>query len=1114
MSIFGFKSPASARMGNFFGLVGMLTAIAGTVGSHYVYGYGYIIFAGCFVACGGLGVLLAAKVKMTSMPQMVGMLNALGGLAAALESVALYMSPFERLRQLAEGQSSPFQIYNSVFYVLGLLIGTMTFTGSIIACLKLGGKISGNAARVPGRLFWNVVLLIAMIACPTFAAVAGLGDTPVGIAVLCGGAAAAAIYGVLMVIVIGGADMPVVIALLNSLSGWSTVFAGLTFSNSLMIIAGAFVGASGIVLSILMCQAMNRSLTNVLMGGFGGEATAPATEEERLDVHVADVDIVSRYLAGSQSIVIIPGYGMAVSRAQHAVASLADILRASGRSCRFAVHPVAGRLPGHMNVLLAEAGVSYDVVDDLEGANGSFEKVDTCIVIGANDTVNPAAVNDKSCAIYGMPVLQCWKAKRTVVIKRSLNTGYAGIDNPLFTSPGTSMLLGDGKDIMEKLIEPVRERVAAKPEASPSVFNFITAEEERVQQRYELETKLKEGGNQEADDEPSEESHLFRKSKPQPVIIGVVGEDNDNRVAIVPKDVRNILKGGYNARIVVEQGAGLAAGVTDQDYEEAGAQTFERRKDVYRTCDLVFKVTSPSLQEMGYMVHDLQDFEATERVVELTQGGKIVEASLPLGCKKSLLVTCFSDPFHNAALIDTAASNGISWLSLDIMPRVTAAQAMDVLSSAAKVAGYRAVLEAVHRFGRLPGPEITAAGSYPPAKVLVVGAGVAGLQAIGDAHRLGADVRAFDVRKECADQVKSMGGKFLVLDFEEDGAGAGGYANIMSEEFIAKEMELFSQQAAECDIFILTAAIPGRKAPILLKEEHVKLMRRGSVLVDLAAPTGGNCEITRPGENYTTDKGVQMVGCVDFVSTTAAPISSEMLSANVLNLLQHITSRSNSLKTLDVTDPILRAILLSHGHLNLFPSPRRVAPPAPAAKVLSMTPPSSKSMTVIEAATGCAKMSQRKWALNSCPAEWLLLLFIAAVATLLSFTAPMDFVGFVMILFLGSWVGYLLVCGVTSALHTPLMSLTNAISGVVILAALVTVSPGWNDFYSLRAVCSINNVPISDADGNPMVAWYCEERGLVSIILNALAICAASMNVLGGFAVTSRMLSMFKALKA
>lgn len=884
VSIFNFRKPSTSQIGNVFGIIGMLTAVCGTLASGFVNSWGYAVFAPIFLVVGALGVYAALKVQMTSMPMFVGLLNAMGGLAAALESLALYVSKPDAIMQDYEWSmywgfgGKRLQIYNTIFYLLGMIIGIITFTGSVIACLKLKGKFSFSTPsgkktyrkmlkmRTPITLF----LFLIIFALGITAGAIGLTTEAKGLVCFVISMVFAGIYGIFFVLCIGGADMPVVIALLNSLSGWSTVFAGLAFTNDLMIIAGCFVGASGLILSVLMCNAMNRSMKNVMMGGFGGDSEV-AADAAHIDAFISDSASIAKVIFNSKLVYIVPGYGMAVSQAQQQVAELIETINNSGREARCAVHPVAGRLPGHMNVLLAEANVPYNYVDDIT-ANDNLPNADCVIIVGANDIYNPAAKFDKSSNIYGMEVLEVWHAKRTVVVKRSMRTGYAGIDNALFYYPHNSMLLGDAKEAISSLTAAFKEELASGTE--DSVDAWISGDDQRIAVRVEEEKRLKAMSTQTKGDVEEEELVKVADSA-APVSVGVLREPTelgDNRIPIHPKDIEALLTGKWQKwnveRVLVEK---VDDEYIDAPYENAGAITCERGA-VLKHSDICVSISIPSEEDLIAMTR--RTMNGSEYLNEMPLeckvniNGETVQKKFSSVNTKPILISLFGNPSNTAEKQAICQELGITLVSMDIMPRVTTAQCMDVLSSSAKVAGFRSVIEACNQYGRLVGAEITAAGSYKPAKCLVVGVGVAGLAAIGDMHRLGAEVRAFDVRKECADQVKSMGGKFLIMDFgDEDGAGEGGYANIMSQQFIDKEMALFHEQAKEVNLFILTAAIPGRPAPKLIMKDHVAAMQRGSVIVDLAAPTGGNCEITRPGENYVTQNGVKIIGKVDFQRT-------------------------------------------------------------------------------------------------------------------------------------------------------------------------------------------------------------------------------------------------------
>ncbi len=444
LSLRGLSSQETARRGNVFGMVGMAIAIAATLTIPHLDPNPAL--AGSIVVGALIGGALAARVGMTQMPELVALLHSFVGLAAVLVGYSVELH--------THGEAAGDTIEHIEVYI-DVLIGALTFTGSVLAFLKLRGSVSGKPILLPGRHVFNLVMLIASVV------LAYLYVHDGALWPLAAGTAIAAVLGVHLVAAIGGADMPVVVSMLNSYSGWTAAAAGFMLRNNLLIVTGALVGSSGAILSYIMCRAMNRSIWNVIFGGFGAEAPKPAAgapKPPQGDVQEIDAPTLADKLLEAKSIIIVPGYGMAVARAQHAVRELTEILRGHGKEVRFAIHPVAGRLPGHMNVLLAEANVPYDIVLEMDEINADFPTTDVAIVIGANDIVNPAAEDDPTSPIAGMPVLQVWKSKLVVVNKRSRATGYAGIDNPLFYKPVTKMLFGDARDAVEKVVTALRTR--------------------------------------------------------------------------------------------------------------------------------------------------------------------------------------------------------------------------------------------------------------------------------------------------------------------------------------------------------------------------------------------------------------------------------------------------------------------------------------------------------------------------------------------------------------------------------------------------------------------------------------------------------------------------------
>ena len=445
LALRGLSSPETSRMGNLLGMAGMTIAVLTTLASHPPAGFGAwaLVILGLALG-GGIGAVIARRVPMTAMPELVAAFHSLVGMAAVLVAAAALYAP----AAFDIGQVGAIHKASLVEMSLGLAIGAVTFTGSVIAFLKLSGRMSGAPILLPLRHVINLALFVAIVALTVWF-VRSESYTAFWLLAL-----AAFLFGVLIIVPIGGADMPVVISMLNSYSGWAAAGIGFTLGNSALIITGALVGSSGAILSYIMCKGMNRSFISVILGGFGGEVAGPAGgAAEQRPVKLGSAEDAAYIMKNASKVIIVPGYGMAVAQAQHALREMADHLKKEGVEVKYAIHPVAGRMPGHMNVLLAEANVPYDEVFELEDINSEFAQADIAFVIGANDVTNPAAEEDKTSPIYGMPVLQVWKAGTVMFIKRSLASGYAGIDNPLFYRDNTMMLLGDAKKMTESIVK-------------------------------------------------------------------------------------------------------------------------------------------------------------------------------------------------------------------------------------------------------------------------------------------------------------------------------------------------------------------------------------------------------------------------------------------------------------------------------------------------------------------------------------------------------------------------------------------------------------------------------------------------------------------------------------
>jgi len=445
LALRGLSSPATSRQGNYFGMLGMTIAMVTTLAvAAPQTPLTWVLLIGGLAIGGTVGAVTARRIAMTAMPELVAAFHSLVGLAAVFVAAAALYAP----DSFGIGSRGAIGFASLIEMSLGVAIGAITFTGSVIAFAKLSGRMSGKPILLPARHLINLALFAGLIYLIYLFCQSG-GDPTLFWAITL----VSMLFGVLIIIPIGGADMPVVVSMLNSYSGWAAAGIGFTLSNIALIITGALVGSSGAILSYIMCKGMNRSFISVILGGFGGETAGPAGGGEQKPVKLGSAEDAAYVMKNASKVIIVPGYGMAVAQAQHALREMGDALKKAGVEVKYAIHPVAGRMPGHMNVLLAEANVPYDEVFELEDINSEMPQADVVYVIGANDVVNPAAETDKTSPIYGMPVLQAWKAGTVLFNKRSLASGYAGIDNPLFYNDNTVMVLGDAKKMTEEIVK-------------------------------------------------------------------------------------------------------------------------------------------------------------------------------------------------------------------------------------------------------------------------------------------------------------------------------------------------------------------------------------------------------------------------------------------------------------------------------------------------------------------------------------------------------------------------------------------------------------------------------------------------------------------------------------
>ena len=1012
LSLSGLASQKKAKAGNVFGIIGMTIALASTyIDSSKFQGIG--TFWICLIPAAVVGVVVASKVAMTAMPQLVAGFHSFVGLAAVLVGIANHINE-------ANGEGEITSI-GDIETFLGVWIGALTFTGSCVAFGKLQGIVRAKPLIIGGS-FRHVLNAGICIVCFIMMIIYIVEDSKKSLrfVLLMVNTALSLFLGWHLIMAIGGADMPVVISMLNSYSGWATAASGFMLKNDAMIVTGSLVGSSGAILSYIMCEAMNRGFISVILGGFGADepkkaapkpaaGETPAAPAEKKEVHPIDCKGVVDALLQANRIVFVPGYGLAVARGQHAIAAITEMLRSMGKTVQFDIHPVAGRLPGHMNVLLAEANVPYDIVLGMDELADEMEDVDLCIVVGANDTVNPIALTDPTCAIAGMSIIETFKSKMVIINKRSMASGYAGVENPLFFYDNSRMYFGDARKAFEDVQGELSKRKAeVKVEAT-------TGSQAAAKKAQTDELK--------AEDLP-----------PVFCVIGVPKEvqENERMVALSPHACMVLRKKGFG--IVMEAGAGVLSAMPDAAYEKVCVQMVGDVQEVYKNANVILKVQPPVPNHPVLNVSE----------ADLLHSGQTLIS--------------FIRPAANPELVDKLNENKVNVIAMDLVPRITRAQKLDALSTTGNLAGYRAVIEAAHAYGRTFTGQITAAGKMPPTTVFVIGAGVAGLAAIGTAKGLGAIVKAFDTRASVADQIKSQGGEFLTVDIKEDAEDGSGYAKTISDAFIKAEMDLFARTLPTSDIVITTAAIPGKRAPVLITEEMVSSMKPGSVIVDLSATTGGNCAITHPGETYVY-KNVTIIGNTD-LPTRMAPQGSLLYGQNMINLLDMLTDKKEKTFRIDLKEEVIRAMTVCYNGEKL--PPHRIN--------VSSAPQGKKN----EAPVTAPKEKKEE---GYSTRDFALLIALMAFLAFMIWAVPNSFISQFMNFVLAVIVGFHVVWSVTPSLHTPLMSVTNAISGIIAIGGML----------------SLEEVNKPDA----------------ASILGGIATFLACINIFGGFFITYRMLAMF-----
>ena len=958
MSIKGLGSHETSKRGNYYGIAGVSTAVLTVIISKWTsssVGFGSQLYWFLPVAAVGqyLGTSIAKSVQMDQMPELVAAFHSLTGLAAVLVGLASQLGPF--------GSSMPVAKMIEIF--LGVSVGAATFSGSIAAAAKLHGLIPGAPTGLQYRLAVNVLGAVKLGL--LFAAYVGWSSPAVRIAALCGNALVSMGLGTMLVLPVGGADLPIVISLLNALSGLATSATGFSMDNSLLVMTGALIASSGTILSEHMCKGINRSLGSVLMGGFGvSEGVAVASSDEVGEITTLTVTQMVSQLQQCKRVLVVPGYGMAVARCQSGVNEVFEELQKRGIEVVFGIHPVAGRLPGHMNVILSEAGIPYDVVKEMGQVNMEMSTFDMCLVLGANDIVNPATANDPSSPIFGMPAIECWNAKKVVVMKRSMNTGYSGVDNPLFYLSNTSMLFGDAKDMIECIHRGIVET--------------------DISEWPERDTVRGSEGTESEEPKAPVDWNAFAVVKN----LGALGSKStfgEKRIPISPKVCGGLRKLGLG--VVMVSGLGDDCGWSDLEFVKNGARIVETEREILETCEVIVKVTP-----------------LTEEQLSICPPPEEVE-------KRQVLITSFvcGDAVDETnRLLESLAKRGLTTFNLNLVPRISRAQSMDILSSMGNLAGYKVVINAFHRIGKLSRSSVTAGGNIAAANVFVIGCGVAGLSAIATAHALGARVFATDVRLACKEQVESIGASFVQVD--QEGEGAGGYAREVSAEFAEKQRKLYRDYCAKSDVVICTAMVPGKKAPRLISIEMVAAMKPGSIVVDLAAISGGNCELCVADAILTDPTSRVIIDGTTNYSSELAQLSSELFSQNILAFLENLLLVETcefvfgEKQSFNLQDVIVRqTLVVQHADIMYPPPPLPVV--APAVRKQLLLPPSA----LVSAQAG-GKTSE----------ETMLLLGALALGTL-GMSADHRTVRLVGDFVLSCVIGNFTVASVTPALHTPLI---------------------------------------------------------------------------------------------
>ncbi|SOS81359.1 pyridine nucleotide transhydrogenase, putative [Plasmodium sp. gorilla clade G1] len=1062
----GLNAHRTSKRGNILGFIGIVAAIIITF-SQVGFGFRYRLFLLIVIPAITIGIYIAHNVSMVQMPQLVALFHSFVGLAALFVGFSKY-------------HSESFENYEiSTIHLLELYVGTfiasIAFIGSLVAAGKLSGILDSKSLKLQIKKVINILCIVLIIILGYYFVTLKLlylKSICLYISLIID-----SFLGFHLIASIGAADMPVIISVLNSYSGFATAISGFLLHNNLLIISGALIGSSGAILSYIMCIGMNRDIFNIILGGWDdyenmGELVYDQNfieKKKKQTINSTTNKYVAENLINAKNIIIVPGYGTALSKCQRELAEICSILTSRNINVTFAIHPVAGRMPGHLNVLLAEANIPYNIVKEMNEINPIISEADIVLVVGANDIVNPSSL-DPSSKIYGMPVIEVWKSKQVIVFKRTLNTGYSAIDNPLFYFSNTFLLFGDAKHTTNQILTILNDYVNNKYPDISDQDRHINHDKTQVRYSYSLTDS-----SHSNDDSTSKEQNYPKPRR----VIGLIKDDNvqggndlliehiqsevenapnikdqkrDVNLSIVPispKFIPKLRLMGF--RILVERDIGTNILMQNDEYTKYGAEVVSRNV-ILQQSNIILKVDPP-----------------TVNFIEEIQNNTILISYLWPSINYHLL----------DKMIQDEEKHNITYLAIDEVPRSTRAQKLDVRSSMSNLQGYRAVLEAFFILPRFSKSSITAAGKINPAKVFVIGAGVAGLQAIITAKSLGAIVYSHDSRLATEEEVKSCGGIFIRIPTNERGDILNMSTDMNNEEYIKIQSNLFKKIIKKCDILICSASIPGKTSPKLVTTEMIKLMKPGSVAVDLSTEFGdkknnwgGNIECSQSNENILIN-GVHVLGR-DKIERNMPMQASDLFSMNMINLLEEMGGGVHF--NIDMNNDIIKSLVVIKDGNILYSPDKSVEKLIKSESVFineknQLIEPISEQK--IKYPTGL-RLTEKF--IESDTFFYISLLFVIILTFLAATYLSQSDLQSLFLFTLSTIVGYYCVWSVTPALHTPLMSMTNALSGVIIIGSMIEYGNGYKD---------------------------------LSSILSMLATFLSSVNLSGGFYVTKRMLDMF-----